>query len=398
MRRRGTGWGTLLVHAGSHVDWETGSVGTPVFQAATFLYPRKRRPDGSWHEDRSGYIYTRNGNPTIAAVEKKVAAIEGGYTTVAFGSGMAAIAGSVFPFLGPGVVLASQSEIYGGAWILFDRDARALGVKTAFTPHYDVDRLVESLPQDSRLLFTEMPTNPFNRLLDVSRLRRQLDRRFGRRRPLWVMDATLATPLNFRPLDHGVDVSVHSATKYLGGHSDVIAGVATSTGRVVEKIRDWRYHMGGCMDPHQAFLLERGLKTLEVRLRRQEENATAVARFLDSHRKVAEVHHLSLPSHPDYRLGRRLLRGPGGLLSFRLREKGRRAAVRFLTHLGLFAAAPSLGGVESLATIPRETSHRNHTEAEARAVGITSNLVRLSVGIEDASDLISDVRKALVRV
>lgn len=394
MQRR-WGKGTVAVHAGTYEDRETGAVGTPIYQSATFYYPRKRGRNGSWVEDRSGYIYTREANPTVEAVERKVAALEGAPESLTFSSGMAAIASSLLAYFRPGGRVLSQAEIYGGSWIFLDRHLKPLGADVAFTSSYDADEVAESTDESTRLVYTEVPTNPFNRLIDLPRLRRNLEKRWGKARPLMLTDATLATPLNLCPLESGADLSLHSATKYLGGHSDVIAGVCSGSARRIEPVFEWRYHFGGCMDPHQAFLLERGLKTLHVRLRRQEANAKAVAEYLDGHPKVETVYHLSRPNHPDRHLARRLLKGPGALLSFRLRRNDRRAAVRFLSALELFAQAPSLGGVDSLATIPRETSHRHHSEKEARALGVTPSLVRLALGIEDAADLLGDVKRAL---
>lgn len=393
MRKRSWGDATTAVHAGESIDPGTGAVVTPLYQASTFTYPRRPTPEGGWTD--SNWFYTRYGNPTVAAVQERVAALEGTDAAMAFASGMGAIANTIFANVRAGERIATMAHIYGGTTSLLAEHAPRFGIEVDTCPTMDAGELADTVTETTSVVHTETPTNPFNRVLDLPRLRALLDKRWGRSRPKIVMDSTFATPINLRPVSHGADYAVHSATKYLNGHADIIGGVVAGSKANIDRLVPWLKNFGACMDPHQAFLLGRGIKTLEVRLRRQEKNAKAVAEALESHRKVEAVWHLSLPSHPDYALGRKLLHGPGAIVTLKLRSHRGKDATRFMQALELFAPAPSLGGVESLVSLPIETSHARATPAQRKVQGIAADLVRLAVGVETASDVVDDVRKAL---
>jgi cystathionine beta-lyase/cystathionine gamma-synthase len=393
MRKRRWGAATTAVHAGDGLEPGTGSVVTPIYQTSTFAYPE--RPDGRGGWAPANWFYTRYANPTTAGAEAKVAALEGAERCLAFASGMAAMSAAVLGPVRSGGRVLSMSGIYGGTQSLLAKQVPALGVGVDVSASLDAGVLADLASEDTSVVITELPTNPFNRIVDLPGLVGRLEKRWGRERPWIVSDATFATPLNLRPLEHGADFSVHSATKYLNGHSDLVGGVVSGAARDLEPLESWRRNVGASMDPHQAFLLSRGLKTLELRVRRAEHNARILAEALDGHRQVEEVWHLSLKGHPDHALARRLLEGPGAVVAFRLRRGGLAASRRLLHGLELFAPAPSLGGVESLASLPIETSHASMGPKEQRAQGITPTLVRLAVGIETAEDLVEDVRRAL---
>jgi cystathionine gamma-lyase len=370
-------------------------VGTPIYQNSTFLFPRRRDEDGHW-VDNADWMYTRQGNPTVAAVEQKVAALEGAEAALAFSSGMAAIASSVVAFAGQGEGIVAMSEVYGGTVALFNDQFKAMGLSTTWVEGVRPEALVEACTESTRVVYLEMPTNPFNRCLDVRAVVRMLGKRFGRNRPKVLIDATFASPVNYRPLEDGVDLVIHSATKYLNGHSDVIAGVVAGSKALVDRVRVQMKNLGGSMDPHAAFLLARGLKTLPLRMRAHNANAHAVAQALESMTsKVEQVWYPSLESHPDHRVARRLMSGYGGIVTFRLKSAGSRAARRVLEALELFYPAPSLGGVESLASIPSLTSHAALSPAARKRLGITPSVIRLAVGVEDVDDLVTDLRRGL---
>jgi len=395
MQKRRWGVGTTAVHAGEVIDPFTGDVTTPIHQSSTYAYPERPTPNG-WTANE--WIYTRYANPTTAAAEAKVAALEGAEGCLAFASGMAAGAACVLPFVRAGDHVVAMAAIYGGTQALLARQVRRLGMRVDTTLDLEAGAIADLATDKTRVVVAELPTNPFNRLIDLPVLVRRLRFRWGRAAPLTAVDATFATPLNLRPLEHGAALSFHSATKYLNGHTDLIGGVVSGFAKRLEALHVWRRDVGACMDPHQAFLLQRGLKTLEVRLRRAEANARAVSEALEHHRKVKTVWFLGSKAHPDYALGRRLLKGPGAIVTLELRRGGLSAARRFQRGLELFAPAPSLGGVDSLVSLPVETSHAAATAADRRAQGITPSLVRLAVGIETADDLVDDVARALRRV
>jgi cystathionine beta-lyase/cystathionine gamma-synthase len=308
---------------------------------------------------------------------------------------MAAISCAVFSCVGAGGRMVAMGDVYGGTYSLLSQQVPAMGVDVSFVRSNEASALVDACDEDTRLVYVETPTNPFNRIVDLKALVDALERRFGDRRPPVVCDATFASPFNLRPIESGVDVVVHSATKYLNGHSDVIAGVASGSAARVAAMVPWMRNLGASIDPHQAFLVARGMRTLPLRMRAHHENAQAVARLLDGHAAVERVWYPGLAGHPDHDLARRTMSGYGGIVSFQPVTRDPVAARAFIESLRLFQAAASLGGVESLATLPAETSHSYLSPKELEAAGLSPTFVRLAVGVEDAKDIEADLRRAL---
>jgi len=392
-RPEAEGAATLAVHAGTLDDPRTGAVGTPIYQTTTFLLE-----DGQYRSIEEGYprdrfIYTRYGNPTQWAVQEKLAALEGAESALVFSSGMAAISTTVRALMDRGAHAVVSEELYGGTYTMFDRDLADAGMSVSFVDPRDPAAIEAVIRPETQLLYFEAMTNPLLKVVDVPSIAA-----IARRHGLWfVLDATFATPIAIRPLAHGVDVVVHSATKYLNGHSDLTAGVAAGSRKLVDCIWGRMITSGGCLDPHGCFLLERGLKTLPLRMRAHAEGAMALARYLEAHPLVVRVFYPGLESHPDHEVATRLMATGTGMVTFEV-AGGDAAALRLLDLLRLPRQATSLGGVESLISLPFNSSHAPYTSGQRAAMGIRPGCVRLSVGIEDAADLIADFEQALARL
>jgi cystathionine beta-lyase/cystathionine gamma-synthase len=378
-RERGSS--TLAVHAGEEHACVGGAVVNPIYQTSTF------------HSDPEGageVLYTRYGNnPNHRLLEDRIAALEHAEACVALGSGMAALTAAVLSCVRAGEHVVAASALYGGTRVLLDRELSRLGIETSYA---EVGRegWERALRPNTRLVLLEIPTNPLLRVVDPAPVARTA-RAAG---AALLVDVTFATPVNLRVLEHGADLAVHSATKYLGGHSDVTAGAVCGSRERVEAVRDRARILGAALDPHAAWLLERGIKTLALRVERQNQNALRVARWCVERPEIVRVHHPGLPDHPDHAVASRLLSGFGGMVSLELRG-GEPAADRFVRALRLARLAPSLGGVETLVSRPRHTSHAAMTDAERVAVGIGAGFVRISVGIEDVADILADLEASL---
>ncbi len=366
-----------------------GPVATSIVRTSTFTFSSTAEMK-RWAEGKSSaYIYTRYGNPTLAAAEAKIAALEGGEAAIVTASGMAAISSSLLAVLRSGDELIATRQLYGGSYRLMRDTFPRLGIRVHHV-EADLEGVEKLVTPNTRALYVESPTNPTLRLVDLRRAI-ALARRF---RMVSLIDNTFATPILQKPLELGFDIVVHSATKYLGGHSDLIAGAAVGKREWIGLVRQSVITFGGSMDPGAAYLLIRGIKTLETRVHRQCENALAVARFLSRHPKVARVHYPGLPAHPDHRLARKQMRGYGAMLAFDLKG-GLSAARRFCDRVRVFLLAASLGGVESLVVLPIYTSHYHMSREELRRVGVGPGTVRVTLGLEDPKDLIEDLRQAL---
>ena len=381
---------TQAIHAGEGIRHGVGvPVGAPICRTSTFTFSSTAEMK-RWAEGKSkAYIYTRYGNPTLATVQGKIAELEGAEAAVCTASGMAAISCALLGALKHGDEMISTAQVYGGSYRLM-RDVfpdMGIQVRQVGTDLAGIEKL--ATPR-TKVLYVETPTNPTVQLVDLGKA---LD--FAKKHKLIsIIDNTFATPILQQPLAMGYDIVVHSATKALAGHSDVIAGVAAGSKHWMERIQHMVIYLGGSMDPEAAFLLNRGIKTLALRVKRQGENALAVAKFLEKHPKVARVHYPGLPSHPDHQLAKRQMRGFGSMLAFDLRG-GLSAARRFCDRVQLFLLAASLGGVESLVVLPAYTSHYNMSARELAEAGVAPGCVRVSIGIEDPEDLIADLRQAL---
>lgn len=383
---------TTAVHAGTHDDPRTGAVGTPIYQASTFLLNADQYGSIEQGFARDRFIYSRYGNPSQWAVQEKLAALEGAESAIVFSSGMAAITATVMALVDRGAHVVASADLYGGTYNLFNQEFPTFGMSASLVDPQDFAAIEAAIRPETQLLYFEAITNPLLKIIDIPRLA-EIARRHGLR---LVIDATFAPPVALRALDHGADVVVHSASKYLNGHSDLIAGVAAGSRKLIDMIWPRLLNFGGSLDPHACFLLERGLKTLAIRMRAHEESALALARWLEAHPKVRRVHYPLLDSHPDREVARRLLKNGTGNVTFFVESDP--AALALVNALRIPKQATSLGGVESLVSLPFNTSQASFTARQRASIGIHPGCVRLSVGIEDAADLIADFDQALGRL
>jgi cystathionine beta-lyase/cystathionine gamma-synthase len=380
---------TIAVHAGTHDDPTTGAVGTPIYQTSTFILGDDQYQAVEEGYARDRFIYTRYGNPSQWAVQEKLAALEGAESAIVFSSGMAAISATVLSMLDKGAHVVASNELYGGTYNLFHHELPSLGFSVSYVNPRDLAAIEAAIQPNTMLLYFETVTNPLLKVVDVPALG-QLATKHKLR---FVVDATFTTPLGMHPLEHGAHVVVHSCTKYLNGHSDLVAGVAMGARKHIDPIWPRLLAFGGCLDPHACFLLERSLKTLPLRMRAHAEGAQAVAEYLQTHAKVREVHYPGLPDHADHALAKRLLNNMGGMIAFAVESDA--AALKLLNSLHLMRQATSLGGVETLVSLPFNTSHAAYTADQRTRLGIAPGCIRLSVGIEDPRDLIADLAQGL---
>jgi cystathionine beta-lyase/cystathionine gamma-synthase len=381
-KTRPQGVSTVAVHGGSEKGDADTPVVTPLYQSVNFI-----QEVGT----AEGLRYPRYGNlPNAEIVARRVAMLEGAEAAIVLASGMGATACALLALLRPGDHLLASSWIYGGTHRLFTQEFEAMGIGVTLVDPTESRGWRRRLRKETRAIFVETPVNPTCRVLDL-RGASHLTKENGL---ALVVDSTFASPVNFRPMEHGADVVIHSATKYLNGHHDVLAGVVAGTAPYIEEVRQKMMVWGQAPDPFAVWLLDRGLKTLDVRVRRQNENAARIAAWADGRKEIRHVHYPGLPDHQDHETARTTLDGFGGMLALELLG-GAKAADRFVRRLKVWVHATSLGGLESLVSEPRFSSHA-HLSAEQRAkVGIPDGFVRLSVGIEDVEDLIADLEQAL---
>jgi cystathionine beta-lyase/cystathionine gamma-synthase len=380
----------LAVHGGEGEILAVPAVTTPIYQATTYRFDSARAAAAYLDDPAGKWLYARLENPTVAAAERKVALLEGAEAAVCFASGMAAVHAALVGHLEAGDTLLVADTIYGQTTRLARTILARAGVRVVEVPLLRLAEAAREAPEGTRALLFETPTNPTLRVADVPAVAAAC----RERGLLSMLDATFATPVNLRALEHGVDLVLHSATKYLNGHCDHLAGAVAGRRALLAPVEEVRRTAGGTMDAAVAYDLIRGMKTLEVRVERQNATALRLAEALEIHPAVARVHYPMLPSHPDHALARRLLKGGGGVLSLSVKG-GFEAVCRVHDALRVVARASSLGGVESLASIPAISSHRNASDAELEAQGIDRGLLRVSVGLEDPDDLLEDLRDAL---
>ncbi|MGB7063437.1 MAG: aminotransferase class I/II-fold pyridoxal phosphate-dependent enzyme [Candidatus Zixiibacteriota bacterium] len=384
---------TLAIHAGEEEFSPPGAVTTPIYQTSTFAFKNTAEVIEYQKGDPSKYLYTRYGNPTVAAVEKKMAALEGGEAALVVSSGMAAVSTLALTLASSGEEIISTEPVYGGTFHLFKDALAKLGIKVHFVDPEEIDEAKALLSEKTKLFFCETPTNPNLKVADIRKIVE-----IARERQVPVaIDNTFATPYNQNPLSLGADFVIHSGTKYLGGHSDLVAGVIVGSKNVLDRARETMKLMGSCIDPFGGFLLLRGLKTLAVRVDRQNSNALKAAEFLSAHEKVSRVFYPGLASSAQHDLAKSQMRGFGGMVCFEVKG-GLESATKVIDNLKLFINATSLGGVESLASLPVLTSHFGFEEKELRRADVTPGMVRLSCGIEDEEDLLEDLERALTKI
>ena len=387
---------TRAVHAGEQADPATGAAAVPIYETAPFRFETAEDLEETFYNQREGkYIYSRLGNPTVRALEKKVAALEGAEDAMAFGSGMAAISTVMFTLLEPGSRMAAYRDIYGGTSGFFQRVLEPWGVEIAWLGVGDEVRddgraLREALEGGADLLYLESPTNPTLKVADIAAAA-AMGREAG---ATVVVDNTFASPILQLPLEMGAHLSVHSLTKFLGGHGDTTGGLAAGDAQTMERVRTRRVDLGGVMDPLAAFLVMRGVKTAKVRVMQASENALAVARHLEEHPRVRKVNYPGLPSNEWHETARRQMRAYGGMLSFEV-DAGIEEVRKVANSFDLIRIIPSLGSVETTLLLPAVSSHYKLSREERESIGIPDGLIRLSVGIEEIEDIIEDLDRGL---
>ncbi len=383
---------TLAVHGGEPRRKAFDSVTTPIVLSATYRFADTAEIERYFRGDIEREEYGRYGNPTVRAAEQKLAALEGSDDAALFASGMAAATTALLELLKAGDHVVLTSDCYRRTRQFVTRFLSRLGVESTLVQPGDESALREALrPGRTKVILAESPTNPYLRVADLSVFARARDACPGAN---LIIDGTFATPVNQRPIALGADLVVHSCTKYLGGHNDLLAGAVCGRAGLVQAIKDLRGVLGGVLDPLSAFLLIRGVKTLQLRVQRQNETALAVARWLEEHPRVLRVFYPGLQSHPDHEIAAKQMRGFGGVVSFRVRGDAR-ATSRVIDACKLATIAPSLGATETLIEQPAYMSYFELTAEEREAIGITDDLVRLSIGLEDAQDVIADLSQAL---
>ncbi len=381
---RKPGLSTTAIHGGAERSPPGTGVTHPIVQSVNYVQEMGTS---------EGLLYTRYGNtPNAVRIQRRLALLEGAEAALVLASGMGATACSMLALLRPGDHMVSSSWIYGGTWRLFTEDLPGMGIEVSFVNPMEPREWRKALKKNTRVIFLESPVNPTCRVLELASLR-QLTSSRGL---ALVIDSTLASPVNFRPIEHGVDVVIHSATKYLNGHHDILAGVVCGSEPFIDEVTRKMAVWGQAPDPFACWLLERGLKTLDVRVKRQNETALRVAEWCSTRPEIATVHYSGLPSHPDHEIAKTTMDGFGGMLGIELRGGGG-GALRFLRKLQLFTHAASLGGVDSLVIEPRYSSHEHMTPDERAKIGIPDGFVRVSIGLENAEDLILDLEQALAQ-
>lgn len=375
---------TKVIHGNQHHDPSTGAVMPPVYQTSTFVQKSPGQPIGD-------YEYSRAANPTRTALEEALASIENGTRGLAFSSGLAAT-DSVLKLLKPGDEVIAMDDLYGGTYRMFARIYQEFGIKFLFVDMNDLDKFESLINVNTKLVWVETPTNPLMKLADIAAIATITKKH----QILFAVDNTFATPYLQKPLDLGADIVMHSATKYLGGHSDVIAGALIVKDEALgEKLHFAQFATGGTLGPMDSYLVLRGIKTLHLRVQRHCENGAKVAAFLAQHSKVARVYYPGLESHPFHEIAKKqMIGGFGGMVSFTFTSGAKADAISFLEKLKVFTLAESLGGVESLANHPALMTHASIPEDKRKEIGITDDLVRLSVGVEDIDDLLLDLEQA----
>ncbi len=393
------GCSTQAVHGGAERRKAFSALTTPIVQTATYTFRDTQElidfmENKTWGDGDAREEYGRYGNPTVAAVERKLAALDGGEDAVLYASGMNAVTSLLLSVLPAGAHIIMTNDCYRRTRQFCQTFLKRFGIETTVVPMGDYAALEAAIiPRKTRFIISESPTNPYLRIADLERIA-DIGRKY---RIKTLIDSTFATPINQRPLEWGIDFVVHSATKYLSGHNDLLAGVVVGQADRIKALRDSRGVLGGVVDPQNAYLLDRGIKTLGVRVRQQNQTALAVARYLEAHPRIERVWYPGLESHPDHTVAAAQMSGFGGVISFEV-AGDLRATSRFIDALRIPYIAPSLGGVESLIEQPALMSYYEKTTEERLALGIKDNLVRFAVGIEDAADLLADLEQALALV
>ncbi|MCL2246545.1 MAG: PLP-dependent aspartate aminotransferase family protein [Lentimicrobiaceae bacterium] len=383
---------TVLVH-GSDIEEPFGAAVTPIYQTSTFKFKNAAHGAACFAGEDSGFIYTRIGNPTISALETTLAQLENAAKCVVTSSGMAAVNTVYMAFLNAGDHIVSTDVIYGPSRVVIEKHWSRFGVEHSYIDTSNIENIKKAIRPNTKMLYLETPTNPTMTITDL----RAAAEIAHQHNIIVVVDNTFCSPILQRPLDLGVDIVLHSMTKSINGHADIIAGAIMSKTEELDKIiRPMMYNLGCSMDPTQAYMVIRGVKTLSLRVMRQQENAQIIAEWLAKHPAIESVSYPGLPSHPQYEIGKKQMDGPGSLISFELKG-GYKAGETLMNNIHMILLAVSLGGVESLMSHPASMTHSKMTKESRLAGGITDGLVRFAVGIEDVNDILADLDQALLK-
>ena len=383
-----------IIHSGQHTCPLTGAVATPIYQTSTFAFKDTDEGAARFGGTDPGYKYTRLGNPTVAALEECIADLEGGCGAMAASTGMAAVHTVYFTLLGAGAHVVGTDALYGASRMILEKEYSRFGVTGSFVDTSDPANVEKAMRPETKLVYLETPANPTLKLCDIEAIVKIAHGRGA----LVAVDNTFATPLLQQPLALGADVVLHSMTKFLNGHSDVVAGIVVAKDPALyARLRSVHVNVGPTMDPHQAWLVFRGVKTLGLRLEKAQSNALEVAQFLEAHPKVSWIRYPYLPSHPQYALARRQMAGGGAIISFGVKG-GLEAGRTLMNSVRLATLAVSLGGIETLIEHPASMTHASVPKADREKAEISDDLVRIAVGCEDAADLCEDLEQALARV
>lgn len=393
MKSKHLGFNSKLIHGGGYKD-PLGSATVPIYQTSTFAFENADHGAACFSGESDGYIYTRIGNPTIGALESLVAELENGYGGIAVGSGMAAVNTIYFGLLNQGDHIVSSAAVYGPSRVVMEQHYSRFGVEATYVNTSDTRAIRQAIRPNTRMLFIETPANPTVEISDIKACAAIAKEK----NLLLIVDNTFCSPYLQKPLDLGADVVFHSMTKFLNGHADIVAGIVVTKKQMLYKqLRAMMINLGCNMDPHQAYMVIRGLKTLGIRIDRAQQNAVKIAEYLENHPKVEWVKYPGLKSHPQHELAKTQMAGPGCMISFELKG-GFEAGKRLMNRVKLALLAVSLGGVETLVQHPASMTHSKMSHESKLKAGITDGLVRYAVGIEDVEDLLTDLDQALAAV
>ena len=387
---RGKSLSTRAIHAGEPREKYADSLTTPIVQTSTFTFKNSRHIEQYTLEGKEHFEYGRYGNPTAKIAEQRLADLEGAEDCVVFTSGMSAITTTILALVRSGDHIVITDDSYKKTLEFCDSYLNQFGIGCTIVSFGDYQAIENAIKKNTRFIFSESPTNPYLNIFDLVKIKKMADRH----NILTLIDSTFSTPLNQRPIEFGMDIVLHSLTKYLAGHNDILAGAVLGKKEQIDKIRNLHKSMGGLIDPHCCYLLLRGLKTFPLRVQKQNESALKIARFLENHPRIKRVYYPFLESHPHYKIAKEQMTGGGGVVTFEI--KGNlNTAKRFLDALKLCYIAPSLGGVETLITHPALVSYYDYSRKDRYKLGLTDTLFRLAVGIEDVEDLIADLERGL---
>ena len=393
MNTEKSGFNTKLIHAGEIND-QFGSATVPIYQTSTFSFKSAEEGAKCFAGESDGYIYTRIGNPTINALERQIATLENGFGAIAVSSGMAAATTIYLSLLSTGDHIVSTDAIYGPARGVMEKQFVRFGFQSTYINTTNVENIKKAIRRNTKVIYIETPANPTMDITDIkacSEIAQKHD-------CLLVVDNTFCSPYLQKPLDLGADIVFHSMTKFINGHADIVAGIIIAKEeKLYHQLRNMMVNLGCNMDPHQAYMVLRGLKTLSVRIDRAQENAQKVAEFLEKHPKVSWIKYPGIPSHPQYELGKRQMKGSGSMISFGL-KRGFEGAKKLMNNVHLALLAVSLGGIETLIQHPASMTHAKVSKDDKQKAGITDDLIRFSVGIEDSKDIIEDLKQGLEKV